>query len=84
LISKAVELSADVLSLVLAGVLALPVSSSSTVKGKFVKGGVEMTWVILAEVKVSPAAPVEGEPQLVEIPPRPVGKDAAPVFTHHS
>jgi len=84
LISKAVAFTAEVAMGALAGVLALPVSSSSTVKGKLVEGGVAMDWVILVEVNVSLAAPVVGVAQLVEIPPKPAGKEAAPVFRHHS
>jgi hypothetical protein len=85
LISKLVELVTDVVLATLLGVLVLPVSANSTVMGvKFWEGGV-MAAVMLLEVRVSVAAPVvvNGE-QLVPIPPRPAGKDAAPVLTHHS
>ena len=41
--------------------------------------------MISVEMRVSVAAPVvlKGE-QLVPIPPKPAGKDVAPVLTHHS
>jgi hypothetical protein len=88
-ISKLVALVADVLLARLVGVLALPVSSSSTVKGKVWEGGVIVAVISLAErlaladavgPKVEHGVP---DPPTV-IPVRPAGKDAAPVFTHHS
>jgi hypothetical protein len=82
--SKAVALVAEAAVAALAGVLVLPVSSNSTVKEKFVEGGVATVWVILVEVSVSVAAPVVGVAQVVAIPARPVGTEAAPVLTHHS
>jgi hypothetical protein len=82
---KLVALVADVLLATLLGVLMLPVSSNSTVKGKTWEVPV-MVCVMLAEERVSVEAPVvvkDGE-QLVPIPVRPAGMDDAPVFTHHS
>ncbi len=65
----------------LLGVVVLPVSSNSTVKGKVCEGGVILA-VTLFEVRVSLDAPVVGAAQLAEIPPRPAGN--GPALTHHS
>jgi hypothetical protein len=80
---------ADVLLATLEGVLALPVSSSCTVKGNACEGGVIVAVMFAAESvalltnvgpKVEQGVP---DPPTV-IPVSPAGRDALPVFTHHS
>jgi hypothetical protein len=83
--TRVVAFVAEVLVEALLEVAALPVSSNSTVMEKVCEGGV-IVEEILAAVSDSVAAPVvvKDGAQLVPIPPRPAGNDAAPVFTHHS
>jgi hypothetical protein len=86
--SKLVEFVAAWPLKTLLGVLPLPGSSNSTVKGKFWEGGV-MAAVMSLDERLAVATPVG--PKVVQgplaastvIPVRPAGKDAA-VSTHHS
>jgi hypothetical protein len=93
LITKLVEFVADVLvakvAPTLVGVLALPVSSNSTVKEKFWEGGVMVAVISVAErvAVTAPIGPKVEQGVLVPptvIPPKPAGKDAVSVSTHHS
>jgi hypothetical protein len=71
----------------LVGVDALPVSSNSTVKVKVPGVTEELMGVAAVALRVSCVAPevvkAPGE-QLVPMPARPEGMDAAPLFTHQS
>jgi hypothetical protein len=94
LISKLVPRVADVLvakvAPTLVGVLGLPVSSNSTVKEKLCEAAGRMVAVMSLDESVAVAVAVgPKDAQGVPVPPtvivvRPPGKDATPVFTHHS
>jgi hypothetical protein len=80
-----VALVAAVLLVTLLGVLALPVSSNSTVKENTWEGGVMICEMLVAErdSMLAPVVEKDGE-QVVPIPPKPVGMDDEPVLMHHS
>ena len=78
-----VALVADVLLPTLLGVLPLPGSSNSTVKGKFWEGGVMVAEILLAErvAAFSTSGDVQGVFTLLPLLRNPAGKP--PALMHH-
>jgi hypothetical protein len=83
LIKTLVERVADVLLAMLLGVVVLPGSSNSTVKGKFWEGGVMVEVMLVAETVAvfSTCGDAQGVFTLLPLLGNPVGK--VPALMHH-